>query len=288
MPFMTQLGRGLMLFLVGCQTIIGAETKPPQATPATSSPISKPPVLTQLNYRDERFSLNGDPVRLYKPQSPGPYKGAIIFHHGFGMDENQIFDQTRFASQAAMDGYIVASAGFGGKSHWGNQRSVELTQALINELTLHHKVKSQDIFLMGFSMGGHAVLNAVGQKKLKPKAIALLAAITDLDLFYNLPSSSETYRPTIDLYYKNAFERKQASGVSHLDELKDIPIYLAHGERDTIVPKTQADVFLARYTSQTTRQKVSFFPYLEHDETIIQPAEILKFFADVTNNIPNN
>jgi len=105
--------------------------------------------------------------QLYIPEGAGPHPGILLFHPSGGVTDAE----HRWAKRLQAEGYAVyivdsfSARGIKDRKSAGWEKAV---QAQLNDiveayylLSQHHAVDANRIALMGFSLGGHSVLNAM-------------------------------------------------------------------------------------------------------------------------------
>jgi predicted esterase len=255
----------------------------PGATPVTSqpAPINRPvPGLDGVTVVNT--SLNGDPTRIVYPGqalAAGQLYPVVIFHHGYGMDQTQFTDRTGLAAAAVKEGWISASATFGGRSHWGNDTALRQTAQLIQELVANHQVDPKRIYLVGFSMGGGTALMAAANPLQLPYRVAAVAStqgFTDLTAMTTEEAGGGVYAKSVQEAYGGtvpADHSPQAMAAS----LQGIPVYLEHGSQDTSVRVSHAYQMDAKLTELGIAHEFKIYNGLGHSEATINEEAIMNF-----------
>lgn len=117
-----------------------------------------------------------------------PCKMVAFFHQATTGNRNSPITESRWVKlrQALMDnGYALVSADDAG-DRWGNPSSVGNYASLVN--WLRAKVYTGNLYLLGYSMGGLPMLNAISTGQLTPVAVTAICPVTDLIKMRDNPS----------------------------------------------------------------------------------------------------
>lgn len=236
-------------------------------------------------------SLNGDPTRIVYPAralAAGQRYPVLIFHHGYGMDQTQLTDRTGLAAAAVQEGWLAASATFGGRAHWGNEQALRQTGLLIQELVANHQVDPQRIYLVGFSMGGGTALLAAANPLGLPYRVAAVAStqgFTDLEAMTSEESGGGVYAKSVQEAYGGSLTSAVVAAHSpqaQAERLRGIPVYLEHGSADTSVRVSQAYQMDAKLTELGIAHEFKIYNGAGHGEQTIDEAAIVGFLRGKT------
>jgi len=149
----------------------------------------------------------------------------VIYSHGstYTVSEDPSNPLTKdldyYAEIFVENGYIFASSNQHG-DNWGSAQAIEDTMKLIDYLDENYK-SSDEIYLLGFSMGGLVTMNFAEKYPERIKKIALLA-------------------PTSYVSTWNA---------TRVERIKDIPIMIWHGNKDVNVPYSMTTGLIKKLSS---------------------------------------
>lgn len=150
---------------------------------------------------------------------------VVIYSHGstytVSEDENNILtkDLDYYADLFVKNGYIFAASNQHG-DNWGSNIAIEDTKKLVEFLNSNYNT-NDEVYLLGFSMGGLVTMNYAEKYPENVKKIALLA-----------PTS-----------YANTWNSTRVGNI------KEIPIKIWHGDRDVNVPYSMSISFINRLKS---------------------------------------
>ncbi|HEY9721387.1 MAG TPA: alpha/beta fold hydrolase [Oscillatoriaceae cyanobacterium] len=289
------VGSVVATLLAGCGRpgpVAPSMQKSPDLSPsaAPEAPVPAPtPALAPYDTADLHVldtKVNGDPTRIVYPTrelTPGQTYPALIFVHGYGMDQTQLTDRTELARAASAQGWISACGLLGGTAHWANDQALEDLGALIAELVAHHQADPKRIYLVGFSMGGGTALLAAENTLGLPYRVAAVVStqgFTDLQAMTQRAAGGGRYAGSIAQAYGGQLTPAEATAHSPVDfaaKLKGIPVYLEHGEADTNVPDTHTIRMAQALTSLGIPYTEHLYPGLTHSEQTIHTDSILAF-----------
>lgn len=113
---------------------------------------------------------------LIKPQAehhPKQNNGTIIIYHGYGGKKSSMLDKAEEFLKLGYNTFIVDFMGSGGSE--GNQTTIGFKESE-DVLVTYNYVKEQgekNIYLFGTSMGAAAIMKAIAEHTISPKAIIL-------------------------------------------------------------------------------------------------------------------
>lgn len=272
----------------------GSATVAPGPIPTAPAPgVPAPASVDSSHLTILDTALNGDATRIVYPQptlDAGKLYPALIFAHGYGMDQTQLTDRTELANAAAAQGWISASGAFGGKAAWANDTAMKQVGALIAELVANHQVDPKRIYLTGFSMGGGTALLAATNPlglPYKPAAVVSTQGFTDLEAMTQPEADGGHYAPFINEAYGGQLTTTTAAQHSPLDQadkLMGIPVYLEHGEADVNVPPTHSTRMADKLQSLGMTPELHTYPGMSHGEETIHTQSIIDFLQGKQTN----
>ena len=182
----------------------------------------------------------------YSPAAQSPW---IIYNHGFGQEIETIFtnpSQSFFIHDLVQAGFIVIATDYRNLACWGD---AECTEDLTNLQSLWHSKLNLEPqpFVIGESMGGIVMWNAIAHGTLKPQAAVGIYPVCNLAAMYAEP----TFVPTIQAAYGFTSSAGYTAATSGFDPLLTlpsrfvaVPIQMWASDSDHVVRRSQnEDVF---------------------------------------------
>ncbi len=179
----------------------------------------------------------------------------VIYSHGSTYSvtqdpNNQLLKDLRvYADTFVKEGYIFAASNQHG-DNWGNAAAIEDTRKLV-EYIKSNFATSDEIYLIGFSMGGLPTMNFAEKYPQGIVKIALLAPTT----------YATTWNST------------------RVENIRNIPIHIWHGNKDVNVPYSLTTSFIARlkaHGKEVTLVTIDGKGHWDVDTELIP--EILEYF----------
>ena len=179
----------------------------------------------------------------------------VIYSHGSTYSvtqdpNNQLLKDLRvYADTFVKEGYIFAASNQHG-DNWGNAAAIEDTRKLVEYIKTNFKT-SDEIYLIGFSMGGLPTMNFAEKYPGGIVKIALLAPTT----------YATTWNST------------------RVENIRNIPIHIWHGNKDVNVPYSLTTSFIARlkaHGKEVTLVTIDGKGHWDVDTELIP--EILEYF----------
>lgn len=188
-------------------------------------------------------------LQLPEGYLPGNKYPLILFFHGSGGSvRNNNFTSEDFAcfrKLCAKRGFIVAVPVYGARS-WFNREAEKKVMEIIKFLECSISIDKDKVYAMGCSMGGGSALVFTGRHPEIVNSVCDIFGVTDLTKFYNDGSYNEAlsnaYNGTPEqcpLYYK------KRSAINYIDVLKQKPVFIIHGDCDSVVHKSNSDEIVA-------------------------------------------
>lgn len=233
------------------------EPIPEQNTPQKNE-IAIPPKEDPIEI-EEIFETIGGQLAFIAIDTKYPDKKnlpIVVYSHGSTYSvtsnpDNQLLKDLRlYADAFVKKGYIFAASNQHG-DNWGNDLAVEDTRKLIEYIQTNF-TSSKEIYLIGFSMGGLPTMNFAEKYPENIVKIALLA-----------PTSYATRWSS-----------------QRVENIKEIPIMIWHGDMDVNVPYSMTTALIARlkaYDKEVILETVEGMGHWDVDTEKI--GEVLEFFT---------
>ncbi len=222
------------------------------------------------------FGKNKGYIRIpnnYDPQKKYP---LIVFFHGRGGSalKNNFTSEAfkTFREKASQNGYIVAVPAYGTNS-WFNEDAENITLGMLDFLNKNLSLAS-GYYVMGCSMGGGSALVFAARHKEKVKAVCDIFGVTDYARFYN----EGHYCDSIAKAYGGLPSEKpqfyqDRSAINHIEDLKDIPVLVIHGDKDSTVPKWNSDLLVEKLKQANGKMEYIVVPGKGHENAIARNLE---------------
>ncbi len=175
---------------------------------------------------------------IYQPNGPGPFPGVLCIHGGAWAAGNKS-NSARIAKLLADAGYTAVSIDYRLAPTYRFPAQIEDVEAALVWMRRHRKkynIDGQRLGAWGYSAGGHlALLAAVRQQGLT--AIVAGGAPADLRL---LPLDATILRYWLGGTRRQFPKQYELASPAAFVSKDDPPVFLYHGEKDTLVPVIQA------------------------------------------------
>jgi dienelactone hydrolase len=147
----------------------------------------------RLSYRYNYIDFLTTPALVARKEG---FKGArplVILNHAAGFTERQFHDLPVYRSllTALLDeGYIVAASRLTdnpatGANNWGNQGAVNANAEMFNYVRDHYRVNTDQVAMIGSSMGGLVTMLAFADGRIPLRGAALYHAVLNLRYQYD-------------------------------------------------------------------------------------------------------
>jgi acetyl esterase/lipase len=171
----------------------------------------------------------------------------IVFLHGRGGTHRRQWltpALDTFRKQAAARGYFVLVPHLGTDS-WMNARARRVLNALLDRTLKSHPIDRERVFVMGMSMGGGGALTFAVHHGARVCAVCDIFGVTDFTQFYNAGRYHESLSKAFGGTPESVPEVYQAqSAVTRIDAFAKVPVFVLHGDSDTVVPTEHSRQFV--------------------------------------------
>ncbi|MDX2184890.1 MAG: alpha/beta hydrolase, partial [Gemmatimonadaceae bacterium] len=219
---------------------------------------------------------------LYLPTGDGPHPVAVLIHGGCWRAEYDLAYLRHLAGALRDEGIAVWSIEFrrigdAGGGWPGTFLDVSRGVDAVRELAGTHRLDLSRVVLSGHSAGGHLALWAGARHAVPPtsdiatptplpvRAVVGLAAITDLPTYASATGCGSAVAPLLGGAPTDQPLRVAAASPSSLRGTAP-QVWLVTGEKDPIVPASQAAAFQASHPGESVR--VVAVPGVGHFELV--------------------
>lgn len=230
--------------------------------------------VTPIQYQSrDGLTIHGY-LTNHNKQQPKP---LVIMPHG-GPNLRDELEYNPFAQFVAAQGYTVLQLNFRGSTGYGRQFlragfkqwGLNIQQDIEDGLDWAVKNRIADpnrICVVGGSFGGYAALMAAKQMPNKLKCVASLNGISDLFQMLRDRQSRlafEMDRLTVGDPVTDRNRLRQTSPLFVVDQIS-VPVFLAHGEDDDIVPASHSTKMAKALRRASKPVKLLIIPDADHD-----------------------
>lgn len=252
------------------------------------APVSAEPLISQIRYPSAEKQINGRFCTANQKRFPGA-RPLILFNHG-GVDGVSLNNERRMLELCRL-GYAVAASSYRGEDGSDGEIEVALGEvddvlALLLHLQNRPLIDSNRVALIGFSHGALISLQAAKRqasgKTPAFRALVFAYGVADISAWYRYlqktgqlgkdPLTQRIYGAGPELSPDN-FTRRL--GILALEKLpSDLPILIVQGQRDVIVPASQAEILFKALTEQGRRVAIHRSMHGQHGYLIRREALI--------------
>jgi dipeptidyl aminopeptidase/acylaminoacyl peptidase len=250
----------------------------------TARSLAAEPVVRQLATAGEDAAVT---CTVYAPQPVPQGKAGLVVHlYGSGGSHKEYnvgrppYDELR--RLLAERGYWLVVPELGPR-HWMNDAACRQVDTVIAALVQQEGVDPVRVHLLGTSMGGGSSLIYVLRRPGKIKSVAAVFPMTD---FAKWLEEQPHYRPAVEEAHGITPEQRDASlreisPLAHPEAYRDTPVFLLHGDRDTIVPPHHSRDFAAALKDNGCSVIYREVAGATHSDTIAEsyPRELADFLA---------
>ena len=235
------------------------------------------------------------PCTVYPPTTrPGPKPGLVI--HLYGSGGSHTFYNLMRPSYARLrnalreSGYWVVVPELG-PSHWMDAGAMATLDAIIGAMSARGEIDPGRVHLLGTSMGGGSALIYASQRPQSLRSVLAMFPMTDLAAW---SAERPGYLPAISQAHgldpaDAAARLRDLSPVHRLASFTEIPVFLLHGDADTVVPVHHSRDFATALRAAGGTVTYHEVPGVGHDdgiatgcqdallEFIVHPAPTLEF-----------
>lgn len=199
-------------------------------------------------------------------------KGTIIIFHGFSGQKSSMLDKSNEFLKLGFNTFLVDFMGSGGSE--GNQTTIGYHEAE-QVLTCFNYLKTQgekNIYLFGTSMGSVAIMKAINDFEISPKAIiiecpfgSLYKTICVRFETMNIPCFPMAGLLTFWGGIQNGFWAFEHHPINYAKKIK-CPTLLIYGNQDERVTKNEIDDI---YTNLKGKKRLKIYPHAGHENYLI-------------------
>jgi uncharacterized protein len=200
-------------------------------------------------------------------------KGTVILFHGYSGEKSSLIERSDEFIKQGFSTVLVDFMGSGGSQ--GNQTTIGFKEAEEVKTVFEYCRKEGDknIYLFGTSMGAAAIMKAINDHQLDPKAIIIECPFgsmyqTTCARFNNMSMPSFPMAGLLVFWggMQNGF---WAFGHNPSDYAKNIncPVLLMYGEKDTNVSRKEIDDIFSRLNG---KKQLKTYPLAGHENFLLQ------------------
>lgn len=222
----------------------------------------------RVQHRSYEFPGTGEtiPYAVFVPSSYDSSQGAplIVSLHGFGRSHDWLMGYYGLLDEAEANGYIVVTplgyirrGWYGSRETGGTQDGERSEQDVMNVLELmrdEYNIDTNRIYLWGHSMGGAGTYHIAAKYP---------------DLFAGLGVAAPG--------------PEAAAMNSTLNKIKHLPIFVLHGDDDSVIPVESTRAWVAKMQELGMQHIYVEIPGGDHSLLISQDAVNMKKFVDFFN-----
>lgn len=214
------------------------------------------------------------PCTVYPPtRGPGAKPGLVVHLYGSG-GSHTFFNlmrppYARVREALRESGYWVVVPELG-PSHWMNARVVATLDAIIGAMSARGESDPDRVHLLGTSMGGGSALIYASQRPQRLRSVLAMFPMTDLAVWV---AERPGYLPAISQAHgldpaDAAAKLRDLSPVHRLAAFAEIPVFLLHGDADTVVPVHHSRDFATALRAAGSKVTYHEVPGGGHDDGI--------------------
>ena len=246
-------------------------------------------VVSTVRVLPEPGSALSVPCTVYPPVNAEDRKnsGLVIHLHGAG-GSHAFYNlmrppYARLRRGLREAGYWVVVPDLG-PSHWMNKRAVAILDAVTSSMVSSGDVDRDRVHLFGTSMGGGSALAYACQRSDRLRSVCAVFPMTDFEAW--VVETPEYREKIIGAHGFDAVNPESAlrtfSPLHRVADLGKLPVYLLHGEADSIVPVHHSRDFAAALRAIGGPVKYREVPGGGHDDGIAAgwQTDMLDFILD--------
>lgn len=184
---------------------------------------------------------------LYHEQGKSEHKALLVFCHGMGGGHLSYTTEIDFFAKR---GYLVLSydntgtLASDGKSLVGMPQAVSDLKSALQFAESDERTKNLPVLLAGHSWGGYTVCRAASLPQVK--GVLAFSAPNDVSELLTAQAKAQTgknfafLKPFLRMYEHLHFGASAAKPTAALLKDVDVPVLLLHGEKDAVVPLSNA------------------------------------------------
>lgn len=233
-----------------------------------------PSLSGNLKARDVAYAPEGWPVPLkgdlYRPVSSGKLPGILLIHGDGRVSDDGRWQMAGIAEKLAKRGYVVFNVTYRMAPDWTYPDPLMDAREALRWMRVHAEENGMDpdrIGTFGYSAGGYVALLVAMHRELGIKAVAAGAAPSDLTYY----GRGRLIRDFLGGSPEGVPERYfEASPVNHVRS-DSPPVFLYHGERDTLVNPDHTREMLVELEKHRVPHEIRWIPGKGHISAFLMP-----------------
>jgi dienelactone hydrolase len=254
-------------------TVLATPVAPPKPAPKPLPVVIAPKLIeSSIVYTSDKLRVK---ARFFAPVGAGPFPGLVYSHGGITGLSPSALERCRDLARA---GYAVVAPSYRGED--GSEGVVEVAAGEVSDvenaliwLRGQKTVQKDNIALIGTSHGALINLllaNRLGKNTQGVKALVFAYGVTDIYQWYQYLIDSKqlgTDAITVRTYGKGPKDKpdnfRVRNGITQTKAIA-VPVLILQGEKDTTVPRSQAQLLHDTLLAQQKASQIKFYPNSEH------------------------
>lgn len=216
-------------------------------------------------------------------------KGTIIVFHGYGGEKSSMLDKSDLFLEMGYDVLLVDFMGSGGSE--GNQTTIGFLEAEQVKTSFDYIFNDgvKNIYLFGTSMGSVAIMKAIDDYEINPKAIIIECPFGSMyktvEARFDIMNTPSFPMAGLLVFWGGAQNGFWAFGHNPTEYAKkiDCPTLLLYGEQDEKVSRAEIDEIFANISS---KKQLVIYPRSGHENYLVKYKE--KWKSDINTFLDEN
>ena len=225
-----------------------------------SSFVQHPPAELGIVYEDIWLPVKDseDLVHGWWLPAKSPKIGTLLFLHGNGVNIGANLDRALVFQKLGFDTFLIDYRGYGksGGDFPSEANVYEDVRVAWDYLVNSRKIKPQDIFVYGHSLGGAIAIDLATDT---PQAAGLI-----IEGSFTSIRQMIQYKRIYEIFPINLLLHQRFNSIEKVKSL-EMPLFFIHGELDRIVP---AKMTLALYDAANAPKKLWLIPDAGHNNVV--------------------